>query len=176
MELKCTINTEDLDKMDFPSLLTEEIQKEVIVKCKRGIASNEFKNFTVLVSDNITTGVKLKMENFLSEDIALTDRWGKVKFVGSVDDLIKKRFDEVLLMPVDSNGNKVVGCTTTNSKTWLQWRLERTLKEKLESCIKSATLKIERDCKDYIADKLIEIKDTMVKKQVDKAFTSILQQ
>ena len=96
--------------ISFESLLGDSLKREIVQNCKESLASEKFKEFSELVSNTIMADVKLRMENFLSEDIALTEGWGKPVFVGSIEDLIKKRFDDVLLRNVDSSGKTIQGC------------------------------------------------------------------
>ncbi len=179
MELKFTVDTDDMygngEGIDFETLLTDALGRQVVDNCKKGLASDEFKKFAALASDTIVTGIKLKLENFLSEEIALTEGWGKPTFVGSIEDLIKKRFDDVLLRPVDGNGKTVQGCTSSG-ETWIEWRLGRDLENDVNRHVKKAGEILERGIVKCVNEKIVEIKDSAIKKQVDAAFTSILKQ
>ena len=175
-ELKFTIDTDDLygeDGYNFEELLTDSLQKEVIKNCQSNITSDKFKEFARLTSDTIVAGIKLRMETFLSEDIVLADRWGKPEFIGSIEDLIKSRFDGIILRPVDSDGKTLQGCTSSGM-TWIEWRIKDSLNDSLKSHIKTATRSLERTLKKLVDDKLTAIKDEGLKKQVDDAFISIL--
>jgi len=174
MELKFTVDTDDIGDMNFEDYLTDELRYEIAKTYKTEMFQEQFKKFATLVSETITSNVKLKMENFLAEEIVLNDQWGKVKFVGSVDDLIKQRFDEVLLKAVDSYGKPIIGCTSTNNNTWLQWKLSEVLVKKLDQQITSATSKIKDFCQKTVNEKLIEIKDSAIKNQVSAALGAVL--
>jgi len=178
MKLNFTIETDELygeDGIDFESLLSDSLRREVIKTCKKDLASEEFKRFSMLASDTVVAGIKLKLEGFLSEEIALTEGWGKPTFVGSIEDLIKKRFDDVLLRPVDGNGKTVQGCTSSG-ETWIEWRLGRDLEDDVNRHVKKAGEILERGIVKCVNEKIVEIKDSAIKKQVDAAFTSILKQ
>ena len=170
MELTFTIDTSDLD---FESLLTDSFRREIINNSKKDIASEKFKEFSRLVSDTIVAETKLKLENFLSEEIVLTGRYGETDFVGSIEDLIRKRFDDILLRPVDNSGKTLQGCTSC-SKTWIEWSIERELRDTSTSQIKTATDNIEKWIEKMVSDKLIEIKNGAIKEQIDNVFTTIL--
>ncbi|KKL22857.1 hypothetical protein LCGC14_2431200 [marine sediment metagenome] len=178
MKLNFTIETDELygeDGIDFESLLSDSLRREVIKTCKKDLASEEFKRFSMLASDTVVAGIKLKLEGFLSEEIALTEGWGKPTFVGSIEDLIKKRFDDVLLRPVDGSGKTLRGCTSDN-KTWIEWRIEKTLKNDIEQTLNNVGRTIRISTEEYIDAKFIEMKESTLKKQVDAAFISILKQ
>lgn len=177
MELKFTIDTDDIyeDEKGFEYLLTDSLRREVIKNCKNGLATDEFKKFATLASDTIIAGVKLKMENFLAEEIAITERWGEKTFVGSIEDLIKKRFDDVLLRSVDDRGETIKGCTT-KGKTWVEWRIGDILDKQVDNIIKRAADNIERTVRSSVKDTITKLKDGAIKKQVDDAFVKILNQ
>ena len=178
MELTFKIDTDELygeDGMDFESLLSESLKMGIIKDCKTGLASDKFKEFSRLVSDTIISEIKLKMENFLSEEIALTGEWGKSTFVGSIEDLIKKRFDDVLLRPVDSNGKTIQGCTSSGD-VWIEWRIKNILDGRVKSLVDTAAQNIERSVSSAVTKQITEIKDTALKSQVDEAFVKILKQ
>ena len=178
MELKFTIDTDELygeDGVDFEHLMSDSLRREIIKNCKDGLASDKFKEFADLASGTIISDIKLKMENFLSEEIAITEGWGKPTFVGSIEDLIKQRFDDVILRVVDSSGKTLQGCTSSGKK-WIEWVIEEKLDDHLTKEIKNAAVNIEKWISGYVNKKLIEIKDDALKKQVDDAFTSILKQ
>ena len=176
MKLNFSVDTDDLyeREINFETLLTDSLKREVIRSCSSNLASDKFKEFARLTSDTITAGIKLRLENFLSEEIVLVDQWGKKTFVGSIEDLIKKRFDEILLRPVDSSGKTLQGCALSG-KTWVEWKLEKSLNEDITSYIKDSERKIEYTVKNLVGEKLTELKDNAVKKQVNAVFRSILQ-
>ena len=170
MELKFTIDTDDLYREDvnFESLLTDSLRQEVIKNYKTDLASDKFKEFAKLVSDTIVVGVKLKMENFLSEEIALVDRWGKKIFVGSIEDLMKKRFDDILLRPVDSNGKTIQGCTTSGNPSWIEWKIENFLENRARGLLDEASQKLSEVMKVSVSKKMTAIKDELLKTQVER--------
>lgn len=178
MKLTFTVNMDDLYSeggLVFEDLVTKSLEKAVINNCKDGLASEKFNEFAKLTSDTIIAGIKLKMKNFLSEEISLTEGWGKPTFVGSIEDLIKKRFDEILLRPVDGSGKTLQGCTTSNTpNTWIEWMLQARVNERIKGLIESASKVIERTITTEINKKIVEIKDEALKRQVNEAFTAML--
>jgi len=158
---------------DFSELLTDGLKRSIIAESKNKIASDKFSEFQKLVSDTIVSDIKLRMQNFLNEEIVLTEDWGKTKFVGSVEDLIKLRFDDTLLRPVDSSGKKLQGCTSSG-KTWIEWMIEKQINDGVKDIINSAQRTILSEVKKAVEHKIVEIKDRAIKEQVDAAFVSIL--
>ena len=176
MILQFSVDTDEMygeDGIDFESLLSDSFRKELVANCKDKIASEQFKTFSKLTENTIIADIKLRMENFLSEEIALTGDWGKKTFVGSIEDLIKQRFDDILLRPVDNGGQTLNGCTSSE-RTWVEWRIEKQLKEGFDRVIKDAASTVLSDVKKIVNSKLIEIKDNALKQEVDDAFMKIL--
>lgn len=177
MKLNFSIETEDLygeDGLDFESLLSDSLKRSIIKDAKNQVASEEFKRFSELVNNTIIADIKLRMQNFLSEEISITEKWGKPTFVGSIEDLIKLRFDDVILRPVNSSGETLQGCTSS-SKTWIEWSIEKQLKDMMKTHIKNATDTLSQNLKEFIGKKMIEIKDNLLNKELGEVFASILQ-
>ena len=175
MELTFTVDTDDIfeREIDFEYLFKDALVKEIRQKASKDLAKDEFKKFAELTSDTIVADIKLRMQNFLSEEIALTGRYGEKEFVGSIEDLIKHRFDDVLLRPVDSGGKTLQACTSA-TKTWIEWSIEKQLKDFVQSEIKGASGKIAYDLKKEFAKQLVEVKDRLLKEEVGEALTSAL--
>ena len=176
MKLTFTVDTDEIQEdVCFEDLFSDAMRKEIMDNVKKNMLSETFKNFSKLVSDTIVSDTKLKMQNFLDEEIALTARYGEKTFVGTVEDLIKLRFDEVILKPVDSSGNLINGCTS-KSYTWIEWAIEKQLTDVKTKIVKDAASLIEKKVKEEVANQLIAIKEKAIKDQVRGAFASILQQ
>lgn len=175
MELNFTVNTDEIyeREIDFESLLTDALTRSIVKKCKKDVAGDEFKKFSTLASDVVIADIKLRMENFLSEEITLTERYGEKTFVGSIEDLIKKRFDDVILRPVDGSGNTIQGCTSSG-KTWIEWSIQEKLGKTLSNAIDTASSHIKRVVQNHVDKKLVEIKNSAIEDQVNTVFTSIL--
>jgi len=180
MELQLTVNTDDMfdDEGDpvrsLETLLTDALRREIVKKVKDDVASDKFSEFSKLVSDEVTAGVKTRLCNFLNEEIALTDRWGEKDFVGSIEDLIKARFDDVLLRPVDEGGQTFKGCTSS-TQTWIEWKIKSQLDETQKKLVKEASGQVEHEVSRAIKEKIEEMKNGAVKKQVNDAFGNIMQ-
>jgi hypothetical protein len=175
MKLNFTIDTDDLygNTVNFESLLTDSLRREIIKNCNSELASEKFREFASLAADTIVAQIKLKLEGFLAEEIALTDKWGKPSFIGSIEDLIKKQFDDVILRPVDGNGKTLQGCTTVGL-TWIEWHIKSMMNDDLKNHVKQASRDIDRFVKKYLDEKLVALKDSAIKTQVNETFTSIL--
>ena len=174
MELKITVDTDDMyEDMSFESLITDALKAEILMEAKTRFTQKEFAEFSEAVVNTIVADVKLRMSSFVAEDIALTDKWGKPTFIGSIEDLIKKYFDDVLLRPVDSYGKTLQGCTSHNI-TWIEWKIQDTLSSDLKCIMETASKNIRDSTRKYVDEKLIEIKERGIKKEIDKFFTSYL--
>lgn len=178
MKLTFTVDTEDMYgeeglKHSFEELIAKGLKNEIIKDAKGKLAGEKFAEFSRLTSDAIVSDIKLRMMNFLSEEIVLTERYGEKTFVGSIEDLIKKRFDEILLKPVDNNGKALQGCTSSG-KTWIEWAIEKNLASDRELVIKNASVIIMKDVTAAVNAKLVEFKDNAIKNQVDKTWVNLM--
>jgi len=168
----------DEDGPAGPSLadvLTESLKKQIIKTAKNEVATEKFKEFSALVSDAILSDVKNRMQNFLNEDIVLTGRYGEKNFVGSIEDLIKQRFDDVLLRAVDGNGKTLEGCTSAKT-TWIEWAIENNLRETKDRAIKDATDMVSRQVRDAVAKQLEVYKSGAIQKEVAAVMANILRE
>jgi hypothetical protein len=160
---------------DFEEIFNDALKDAVFERCKEKLTGKAFESLSALTADTVVAQIKLKMENFLTEDIAISDGWGKPTFVGSIEDLIKKRFDDVLLRSVDGNGKTISGCTSAQ-KTWIEWRIESILTKGLQDHIENAKKNILNTVCRQMKDTIAEFKDKAIKDQVDSAFASMLKQ
>ena len=161
------------DHVSFEQLFTDGLRKSIMDELKGRLNSEEFKVFSERTAETIEGDVKERMKRFLEEEITLTERWGNRTFVGSVEDLIKSRFDSVLLKPVDGNGRELQGCSS-GTVTWVEWMLGKQVNYGVKSIIDNAAKIIIQTVKKQVDDKLVEMKDGAIKAQVGAAFSGIL--
>jgi hypothetical protein len=175
MELKFVVETEDLfgcEGIPFEELLKSEMQKEILNNCRKNLKSDKFEKFAKLVEEKLVSEIKVRLENFLSEEILLTGRYGEKNWGGSIEDLIKQRFDDILLRPVDSQGNTLKGCTSKED-TWIEWIIRDKLEKNIKTEIETAGRKIRKEINEEIDDKLLEIKETGIKEKISDIFDYI---
>lgn len=159
-------NTNDYLKNFLKDQIIKEIQKE--------LKADVFNEFSELTKNEITANIKTKLHNFVNEEIVLTDRWGKNKFVGSIEDLMKQSFDDILLKHVDSNGKTLSSSCSANGITWIEWMINEKCKKHIKDMIDDAQKIILNKTNKYINEKLIEIKDSIIKKEIDNSFLSLI--
>lgn len=180
MELKFTVETEDFyageDGPSFDNILKKSLCDAAIEKAKKTLATEQFSKISDLVSNAIVSDIKLRIGNFLENDITLTDRWGKPTFVGSVEDLLKTKIDDLLLRKVNSKGETLSGCTTQDAPTWLEWRIQKDCDDRIKLLIDQASSKIMASISKSITDQITEIANRGVKEKVGQAISNLLQQ
>jgi hypothetical protein len=162
-------------ELTFENLIAKGLKDTIIKDVKSKVTGEKFAEFSSLTADTIVADIKLALMNFVSEEVVLTDKWGKNTFVGSIEDLIKQRFDDVLLRPVDNNGNRLEGCTSSG-KTWIEWAIEQKLAEASSRIVKDAVARITKDVSASVDRRLIEFKDKAIKEEIDKKWGALIQQ
>ena len=182
MRLTFTVDTEDMFNyegehiVDFEDLFAKALSSAAVQKAKDDIKTDKFKEYSNLVGDKILADVKMLMNDFLSEEIVLADRWGEKTFVGSIEDLIKQRFDDVLLRPVNSSGETLEGCSASSKQTrWIEWKIDDTLKSSLSSAINAAERRISDTASKLIKKELEQYTNGVIKDKVTETFQSLLQ-
>jgi hypothetical protein len=179
MKLNLIVETDDMfsseEGIPFEDLLTDALKREIIKTTSKELGGEKFKEFSVLVSETIVSEIKLKMQNFLNEDIAITDQWGKATFIGSIEDLLKQRFDDVLLRPVDSRGNTLQACSSGKT-TWIEYIINEKINNKIDSAVDDASYKLTKGIKDTIDQKIKEIMDNSIQEKVGNIFAQYLNQ
>jgi hypothetical protein len=174
MKLTCTIDTDAIgDEISFEDLLTSALKQEIVNQTKDKVASDQFKTFSALTSDTLVAEIKLKLQNFLDDDIVLTDRWGKKEFVGTVEDLIRTKIDEVLTRPVDNAGKTLTGCTSP-AQTWIEWIIKNKVESRQKQLVEAAETEIRKQIKNDIKNHLDNYKDGLIKEQVSNVFANYL--
>jgi hypothetical protein len=174
MKLTCTIDTDAIgDETSFEDLLTDALKRDIINKAKDKVALDQFKNFSDLVSDTLVAEIKLALQNFLADDIVLTDRWGKKEFVGTIEDLIRTKIDDVLTRPVDSSGKTLTGCTSS-TQTWIEWIIKNKVELRQKQLVEAAETEIRKQIKNDIKNHLDSYKDGLIKEQVSDVFANYL--
>ena len=177
MKLDFSVETEDMfnceEGISFEDLFTDALKKEIVSSANKNLGSDQFKKFAELTADTIVSEIKLKMQNFLDEDIALTDQWGKETFIGSIEDLLKTRFDDILLRPVDSKGKTVEGCTSSGM-TWIEWFLEQKIEDVKSNVIESAKRNINTRIDRIVKEELANFTNDTIKEKVGIVFSNIL--
>jgi len=179
MELKFTVETDDFyageDGPSFDNILKKSLCDAAIEKAKKTLASEQFSKISDIVQNAIVSDIKLRIASFLEDDITLTDRWGKPTFVGSVEDLLKTKIDDVLLRHVNGNGETMTGCSTKDAPTWVEWMIQKECTDRMKSIIKDASETISKTITKEVSAKLLELADNEIKGKVAKTFSNLMQ-
>ncbi|MBI9112418.1 hypothetical protein [Maridesulfovibrio ferrireducens] len=181
MKINMTIDLGDLgfdEDLSVEEILTDEIKKSLVKEVANKFGGKGISELVFKLSEQVATQVESNMRNkaesFMSEDIALTDKWGKATFIGSTEDLMRLKFDEAVLFPVNGNGVRLEMCSTAGAETWIQWKVRTSVEELLKHEIYSAKEIISREIKGELQDTLESYKDGLLKKEVTTAVERIL--
>lgn len=176
--LKIEIDTEDL-RIDeegygdsFEDLFHSELSSQITKRVIGNITKEEVGQYSILVQEKVSDGVDHLFNNLLSEDVVITDGYGSKKFVGCVEDYIKKEIDERYLHPVDGSGKKLVGCTSS-SQTWVQWHLKNKCREHIDYAIENAKREVVRTIESTVKSQLKKYIDTTISETVTKNLQNV---
>jgi hypothetical protein len=158
-------------------ILVPEIKRAIIHEVAQQFGDKHIKEIAEKMSlaaiEKVESLMKEKVNSFMGEEIALTDRWGNVEFVGTVEDLMKQKFDETILAPVDSSGKKLQGCTSS-SKNYVQWHIENETKNYRARAIQDAETRINTFIKNEIKQYLDNHVKDKIKHDVSVALGALL--
>lgn len=153
----------------FEDFLVSEIRRASIghiTKEQREAIGQEVATvFKDQLAATISEAVNAKLESFLGEDVAVSDKWGTSTFVGSIDDLLKKEFDDRLLHPVDGQGRRLQGCTSS-STTYVQWLVSHKIDEALKRQIDNARDAVSRATEKMLKEEMDKIKTDAAAKAI----------
>lgn len=119
--------------------LSKNILDSMSVNVRQEVCKAVETRFKDAVDAGVTEFIEKVLERFLTTEIVLSDEWGRPNFFGTYEDMMLKKFDEKLLYPVDSQGKKVLGCTTSG-KTYVEYLVE----SKIDSIISRIEDKFEK--------------------------------
>ncbi|OEU67126.1 MAG: hypothetical protein BA863_08655 [Desulfovibrio sp. S3730MH75] len=181
MKINMTLDLEDLgfdEDLSVEEIFTEEIKRSVVKEITNRFREKGVNEVALNLSEQVMTQVETymreKAESFMSEDIALTDKWGKATFIGSTEDLMRLKFDEAVLFPVNGHGKRLEMCSTAGAETWIQWKVRTDVEELLKREISSAKDIIARELKGELKKTLESYKDGLLKSEVTAAVEKIL--
>jgi hypothetical protein len=179
MQLNVTIDLGDLwdEEMSAGDLITEELRNSVVRQAAKTIAGPTLKklaeDMSRMVSKQISDLMRERVESFMSEEIALTGRWGEPNFVGTIEDLMKKHFDETIFGPVDSTGKRLQGCTSS-SMTFAEWFIKKGVSDAKKRDLEQAKDVVTSAVKKEIKAELERHKEESIKNEVGTALHAIL--
>ena len=171
--LNFTIDTDELgyDEDGYKNSFKDEFHSSIISRITKMVVGNvtneEVGQYSILVQEKVQGGVDDLFNTLLNEDVVISDGYGRKKFVGNVEDYIKKEIDDRYLHSVDGNGKRLSGCSTQEN-TWVQWYLENKCKEYMDRAISSAKDKIEKTINRHMRDVLDSFIEETLKKRANE--------
>lgn len=150
--------------------LLSSLDKSVFDEVRASIDNH----FSASVQTAVSEEIERKLEAFLGEEISIRGEWGKPSFVGSIDDYLKKRFDDALLHQVDSCGRNITGCQHGQGQTYVEWLLGKKMEDRLKDEIARAEKTIVLEVKSEVQKQLEDIKTKAASELVAKALGKII--
>lgn len=137
----------------FEDLFNSSLQDKIVERVIGSITKEEVAQYSILVHEKVTSGVDSLFNNLLAEDVVITDGYGRKKFIGCVEDYIKKEIDERYLYPVDSKGKKLEGCTT-NGENWVQWYFKTQVASLIDLAIENSLRSVKWDIEKIMENRI----------------------
>lgn len=158
MKLHITV---DIDYIDEDGNIDDEVKHSIIQGVKDAISRDCLKKVEAEASTQIKQAIDESIasakqlieqravkvvEDWLDNEVVVTDRYGDPVEKGKIIDLIKKSFTDLLQKKVDENGR--FGNTYGSSSTLIDWitkdRVEKVVSEKLNGLSKDIDKQIEK--------------------------------
>ena len=172
MKLNITV---EIDYMDEEGNLDETVKESIINGVCEKISRKCIANIEAKANEQISLSLstaKTLIENkavafaesWLKTDVSITDKWGKVVEKSSIEDLVKKSFDNTLLRHVDRQGNLCDG-TRHESTRLIDWltttKMQEIVSKKLDDMSKHIDESIKKSINDTlkknVSDKFAEM-------------------
>ena len=176
--LKIEVDTEELGidedgySSSFEDVFHDNMMNQITKRVIANITKEEVGQYSILVQERVDSGVNSLFTNLLSEDVVITDGYGSKKFVGCVEDYIKKSIDERYLYPVGSDGKKLNGCSSSN-ETWVQWYLKKETRSILDKAVADAERSIKYGIEDVIKKRLSEFIENTVNNTISDKLKNV---
>ena len=184
-KIKFEIDTDDIfeerdydgdiiDGNSFEDLVRSAIGKDLKEKFQKKFSGEAFDRVSKNIFLECAYQVDKKLRALVNEDIVIQDRWGKPKFLGTVEDYIKKTIDEKLLRPVNSNGKTLEGCSLgSDNETWIEWSVKDSIERRVDVTIKSYVNDAEYYAKKQIKQQVSEFKNKTLNKLITEKLQSV---
>lgn len=156
MKLNVSVELGYLDEegTTIEDVVRERIVKEVVDRIRdKAIKDVEKKAVRqmAIVEKSLNDAINKRMEEWLAGEVVITDKWGDVKFEGTLDDMLKKRFDNFWSQQVDNNGDSFSGY---GSVTRMQWLIDQRVANLSKKFTKDLASKVSRHVKETLTDQL----------------------
>lgn len=171
--LKIEIDTDDLGLDEdgygksFEDVFHETLKHEISNLAFNKLKKEHVESFANLVKETVSESVEIRIMKLLSEEIAISGKWGEKKFIGSVEDYIKREIDGKYLHPVNTNGKRLEGCTTEHAgDTWINWKLNNLMHEEFKRLLSRAENNIEQMVANTIKTQLDTYSEGLIEEKV----------
>jgi hypothetical protein len=144
--------------------LRHDIIQRVIERIFNAVKDNYEKQINDIIEKKVAELTEKTFSDFLVREISVTDTYGSVKWSGTVEELIKRKFDEWLLGTVDEKGR-----SATSHYDKLQKRVNFLITTQLEKHSNEFVQRAVTEVADKLEKTLSEdFRDIIGKKIADK--------
>ena len=153
----------ELDWIDEEKGLDEIVQQEIIngvtSRISKQINDKIDKKVDSIIDDQVIKQIDIKVNeiflDFINKPVTLTDNYGsKIEVYDNMEALIKKRFDNFLIQPVDDRGNAVSRDSYGTKFKRLEFIIDKQLKDFANKFTTDAVKTVSEEIKNHVKEGL----------------------
>lgn len=156
MKLNITVELDWMDEEgnlddDVLQQLSSGIQQRISDTVTRNLekeAKKAFENSVANADEAIKQRALQFVEDWLNKEVEITDKWGDVKESCSINDLIKRRFDDLLLKKVNDKGE--FSDNYNANHRLIDWLTSKKIELQVNDALKHYNRDIDKNIKEQI--------------------------
>lgn len=142
---------DEIVKNEIISGITSRIESKISEQVTKKV-NDMIDNRIVEIIDQKTSDV---FNDFINRPVTLTDSYGsKMRVYDKMEDLIKERFDNFLIQPVDEKGNAVNSSSYGSKFKRLEFVIDKQMKDMADKFTNDAVKKVSEEIKSHIKEGL----------------------
>ncbi|WP_278383345.1 hypothetical protein [Alteromonas mediterranea] len=153
--------------------ITSAVVSRISTQCLNRVEERARKAIDDAISGAIVSATKLiedraiaHAEQWLTQEVAITDKWGDVVETGSIMDIIKQSYDNTLNKPVDAEGRFITPSSYSRGTPLINYLVSDKVKNAVSERVKDVSRQIDEAIKREI--------DTGIKENVASKFAEMV--
>lgn len=147
------MNLDDTIKQNIIDTLTKRIEGKISDKVKEAV-ENKIDNLIVAKVNELTDSM---FAEFINRPVILTDGYGsKLKQYENIEALVKEKFDNLLMEPVDENGKAVKWDSYGTKTKRLEYVINKQMKDFANTFTTDAVKKVSAEIQEHVKQGLTQ--------------------